>query len=315
MNARSLFRTPPPPVALEITSRHVAAVVLHGGGGSIRVAAYAVEPLPEGAVVPALNSPNLVHAREVEQAVRRTFERLGHRPRRVGLVIPDAAAKVSFVRFERIPARRSDLEEMVRFQVRKAAPFRIDDSQVAYCRGSRLSEGHEFVVVQARRDIVAEYELVCQAAGAAAGAVDLATLGVVNAVLAAGGVPDGDWLLIHVSADAASLVIMRGDAPVFFRHRGADGDGHLSDLVHQTAMYYQDRLGGRGFSRALVSGRLPESRSGAGRAALEARLRVPIDQIDPTRAVPLADRITPGWELVDALTPAIGLSLAMRMGT
>jgi Tfp pilus assembly PilM family ATPase len=201
---------------------------------------------------------------------------------------------------------------MIRFQVRKAAPFRVEDSQVAYCRGAASADGHEFVVVQARRDIVAEYEQVCLAAGAHAGAVDLATLNVVNAVVAAGSVPDGDWLLIHVSPDAASLVIMRGASPVFFRHRGAEGDNILAELVHQTAMYYQDRLGGGGFARVLVSGRLPEDRSGGGRAALESRLKVPIEQVDPTKSAPLADRIAPDRELIDALTPAIGLSLALR---
>ena len=33
---------------------------------------------------------------------------------------------------------------------------------------------------------------------------------------------------------------------IFFRSRGADGDGTLADLVHQTAMYYEDRLRGPG---------------------------------------------------------------------
>ncbi len=311
-----LLRTPAPPVAVEITSRHVAAVAVQGGRpGAACVAAYAVEPIAQGAVVPALNTPNLPRPHDVTDALRRAFARLGQRPRRIGLVLPDSAVKVSFVRFEKVPTRQADLEEMIRFQVRKAAPFRVEDSQVAYCRGAAGPDGQEFVVVQARRDIVDEYERACREAGAEAGAVDVATLNVVNAALAARDVPDGDWLLIHVSADAASLVIMRGASPVFFRHRGAEGDGHLTELVHQTAMYYQDRLGGRGFVRVLVSGRLPDDRSGAGRASLESRLGVAIDRLDPTQAAPLADRGAPGLEIADALTPAIGLSLAMRAST
>lgn len=316
MTTPSLLRSPSPPVAIEITSTHVAAVAVEGTRtGARRVTAYAVEPLPAGAVVPALNAANIAGAGDVVDAVRRAFAKLERKPRKVGLVVPDGSAKVSFVRFEKVASRQSDLDEMIRFQVRKAAPFRVEDSQVAYFEGAETPGAHEFVVVQARRDIVAEYERVCEEAGASAGAVDLATFNVANAVLAGGNVPTGDWLLIHVSADAAALVIMRGASPVFFRHRGAEGDGHLADLVHQTAMYYQDRLGGEGFSRVLLSGRLPDDGSGGGRRALESRLKVEIDQVDPTRAVPLADRIAPGRDLVDALTPAIGLSLAMRLGT
>jgi hypothetical protein len=46
--------------------------------------------------------------------------------------------------------------------------------------------------------------------------------------------------------------------------------------------------------------------------AFETRLGVPVEHIDPTRAVPLADRIGPSRDLVDALTPAVGLALAQR---
>ena len=36
-----------------------------------------------------------------------------------------------------------------------------------------------------------------------AGLVDLATFNLINAVLAAGAPPSGDWLLVHVAADYA----------------------------------------------------------------------------------------------------------------
>ena len=58
--------------------------------------------------------------------------------------------------------------------------------------------GREFVVASARRDIIAEYEGVCTAAGVHAGLVDLATFNLVNLQLASasGG---GDWLLVHLA--------------------------------------------------------------------------------------------------------------------
>ena len=50
----------------------------------------------------------------------------------------------------------------------------------------------EFVVLMARKDIVREYETACEAAGAQAGIVDLATFNVINAVLAGSQAPTGD---------------------------------------------------------------------------------------------------------------------------
>ena len=227
-------------------------------------------------------------------------------------MVPDGAAKVSLVRFQQVPARASDLNELIRFHIRKAAPFSIEDSQISYSRGLASADGQEFVVVQARRDIIREYEAACEAAGAVAGLVDLAGFNVANAVMAGPGAPRGDWLLVHATATGAALAIYRGPHLVFFRHRGAEGEGHLGDLVHQTAMYYQDRLGGSGFDRVLVAGAsLAEGTSTVG-STVEARLGRAVERVDPTRAVTFADRVSLPAEQADALTPAIGLALAQR---
>lgn len=315
MSPLSFLQTPPPDVAIEIAPRHVAAVTVTGDrAGDCRLVRHAVEPLPAGAVVPALNATNIVRPADVAQAVARAWTALGRAPKRVALVVPDGATKVSFVRFETVPARAADLEHMVRFQVRKAAPFRPEEAQVSIAQGAKAPDGQEFVVIQARRDIIAEYERVCADAGAHAGIVSPATFAVANAVLASAAPPAGDWLLVRVDADAATLAIMRGPHMVFFRHRGSDGDGYLADLVHQTAMYYQDRLNGPGFSRALVAGSLSDGERGVVRQALETSLGVPVEHVDPTRSVPLADRIEVPAGLADALTPVIGLALTTRAG-
>ena len=224
MKLPSILRTTPPSVAIEIASSRVTAVAVSGSGAYVKLGGWAVEPVPEGAVAPSLTAPNVVRPADVVSAVRAALERLGQRPRRVALVIPDAAAKVSLVRFKDVPSRAADLEELVKFQIRKAAPFRVEDSQVSFAAGDRTAEGQEFVVVQARRDIVAEYEQACQGAGATAGVVDLATFGLAQCALRTAAGLTGDWLLIHGVADGATIAIYRGRHPVFFRRRGADGD-------------------------------------------------------------------------------------------
>jgi hypothetical protein len=93
---------------------------------------------------------------------------------------------------------------------------------------------------------------------------------------------------------------------VFFRHRGADGEAHLGELVHQTAMYYQDRLGGGGFGRVMVGGSTPESLNGPVWAGIQARLGVGAEvvqagggaAVDPAR--------------LDAVPPAFGLAASLR---
>jgi hypothetical protein len=194
--------------------------------------------------------------------------------------------------------------------VRKSAPFPIDDACVSYTAGSRSGAGGEFIVVTARRDIVQEYEAVCADAGVHAGLVDLASLSVINLFLASGRAPAADWLAVHMRPDYTSIAIMRGENMIFFRNRAEGDEESLADMVHQTAMYYQDRLSGEGFARVLIggSGRLPGAVE-TSRRDLEKRLETAVEQIDPTAMVSLSDRIGTTPELTDVLAPLAGTLL------
>jgi len=302
----SIHEAPAPAVAVEIAASHVSAAMLERRGGQPVVATHAIEPLPEGALVPSLTTVNTQNRTAVATALARVLEGVG-RPRRVGLVIPDQAARVSLVRFEKTPARAQDLDQLIRWQVRKSAPFPIEEAQVAHMPGITAADGQEFVVALARRAVVEEYEALCAEGGAQAGIVDLATFNVANAVLAGSQAPAADWLLVHVAADSASIAILRGPHVIFFRNR-TDADGSLADLVHQSAMYYEDRLQGAGFSRVVLAGAASGDADQA-RRSLEERLATRVEAIDPRQAAALTDRIAATPEFLDALAPLVGLLL------
>jgi len=312
----SLSDAQPPSAAVEIATHRVSAVSLETRAGKPTVATLASEALPEGALAPSLTASNTRNREAVAAALKRVLDQIG-RPARIGLVVPDLVAKVSLVRFEQVPARAQDLDQLVRWQVRKAAPFPIEEAQVSYVPGIRAADGQDFLVSLARRDIVAEYEEICAACGAHAGIVDLSTFNVINAAMAGGGAA-GDWLLVNVAADYASIALLRGQDLIFFRNRAADADGTLADLVHQTAMYYEDRLGGAGFGRVMLSGASSAgTRQAAGvdelRRSLEERLGKRVETVDPRGAVTLTDRIAASPLFLDTLAPLVGLLLRDRM--
>lgn len=310
----TLFSHAAPSVAVEIAPAAVSGLTLARHRGAFVVAGHAVEPLPPGVVSPSLTSPNVTEPAVLASAVSAVIGRLGSRPRWVSLVVPDNAAKVSIVRLDKVPPRAADLEQLIRWHVRKAAPFRLEDAQVTWSPGAVFPEGgREYLVALARREIVREYEAACEAAGTVAGIVDLATFGLVNAVLAAGTPDQGDWLLVHVTPGYGSLGILRGRDLIFFRNRAEGTDETLADLVHQTAMYYEDRLGGRaGFARVLLAASGPE-RDGAAaaldavRRQVEERLRVKTQTFDPSGVARFADRIAPDRALLRAVTPLLGV--------
>jgi Tfp pilus assembly PilM family ATPase len=240
-----------PVVALEIASDRVSALRLssHAAPG---IAAHAVESVPRGAVTPSLLARNIQDSPAVGEALTRVLGAMG-RPGRVGLLVPDAIAKVSFVRLERVPERRDELDQLVRWHVRKAVPFPTEEAQVAWTPGAAHAEGREFIVTIARRAVVEEYEGLCVAAGAHPGTVDLSTFNLVNAILAGRTPPASDWLLVNLTRDYVSLALLRDDNLLFFRGRGLDTTDAVPDLIHQTAMYCEDRLQGRGLGRVVLA--------------------------------------------------------------
>jgi hypothetical protein len=105
---------------------------------------------------------------------------------------------------------------------------------------------------------------------------------------------------------------MRSQQLIFFRSRGADGEGTLADLVHQTAMYYEDRLSGSGFRKVMLSGASVAGDAEGLRRGLAERLATTVEGVDATRAAALTDRIGAGGALLDTLAPLVGLILRHR---
>lgn len=328
MSLRDLLQTAAPDVALEIDHTHVAAMRLAMRGGQVVIAAHAMEALAPGVVVPGLMTPNIADVPAVAQVIGRVLTQLGGtRPSRVSLVVPDTVAKVSLVKLEKVPAKAEDLHEIVRWQLKKTSPFPVEQAVLSISPGAKSPDGaSEFVVALARTDVLHQYEQACVMAGLHAGLVDLSTFAVINSVLAGQGSADpstgsasprassrGDWLLVHVTDTYLTLAVMRGDALLFFRNRGEEAEGTLADLIHQTAMYYQDRLHGGGFARVLIAGgaRLPGGAETV-RRGLEERLGVSVEAVDPRAAATLQDRIGASPELLDVLAPLVGMAMRER---
>lgn len=103
---------------------------------------------------------------------------------------------------------------------------------------------------------------------------------------------------------------MRGDTPILFRNLVAEAEGPLTQAVHQSAMYYEDRLEGLGFSRVVITG------LGAGsdesrevEQVVRERLHAPVESLDLRQAVRFTDRIEVPTSLAAAIGPPIGLAL------
>ena len=310
---RRVASTVAPTVGVDIATDRVSAVALGRQPTKPKLLGHATELLPAGAIVPSASEHNIVDRVSVVEALNLVLEQLPRRATRVVLTIPDSIAKVSFVQFESVPDRTSDLDQVIGWKVHKTVPFRLEDSQLAYSPGApQGEEGREYIVTLVRRDIVQEYESLCDEAGVHAGLVDLVGMNLVNVAIMMTPRLTKDWLLVHSSETASTLAIIRNQDLIFFRSRPTTTEGDFADLVHQSAMYYQDRLNGDGLKRAVfVDGR--GSATGtlfdAIGETLEYRLAMPINRLALDDEI---DTLGLNLDALDSIAAPIGLLLRQR---
>jgi Tfp pilus assembly PilM family ATPase len=282
---------------------------------------------------------NIADPRAVADALRRALQRatIGS-IRRAALVVPDGIARVSLLRFEQVPPRAIELDQLIKWQLRKATPFPLDEAQVSHVLANTQDGASTFAAVVARRDVIAQYEAVAAAVGAHAGIVDLASFNVINALLGADPSPlrapqgrldqsreatgsessraasRGDWLLICMAHEGTTIAILRGAQLMFYRHRAAIDEEPLSALVHQTAMYHEDRLGGATFARVWLCGAaLADAAAGRARREISDRLGVAAETVDVRPAASLRDRAAAAADVLDALAAPVGVLLRERV--
>ena len=84
-------------------------------------------------------------------------------------------------------------------------------------------------------------------------------------------------------------------------------------LVHQTAMFHEDRLGGAGFTRVwLCGGALASGQAASTVADLQARLGMPVEAVDVRPAAALGPQLTASPELLDVLAASVGVLIRDR---
>jgi Tfp pilus assembly PilM family ATPase len=301
----------PPAVAIEIASHRVTVVEVARSGARTTISRQATEALAPGLVVPALSGTNVPSPAEVAAAIERACLKAGTGvPKRAALVLPDSVARVSLVPLEQVPARASDLDQLLRWHVRKSTPFPLEQAQLGHFPVAEVAGSTTFATVVARRDVVREYESVVEGLGVEPGLVDLASFNVMNAVMGPGAAPAGDWLLVHLASEATTLAILRGPALLFYRHRTAVDTETLGSLVHQTAMYHEDRLGGGAFAGVWVSG-AGEATDDARRQLAE-RLGVAVQVVDARGTVGRDVAPLVSFDDLDALAAPVGVLIRDR---
>jgi type IV pilus assembly protein PilM len=304
-----------PPVALEIDQREAVLVrVKPRRKERPLLEAFQVRPLPEEGIVPSIAKAAGSQG-SLAATIRSLFEATGTRPGRVSLILPDNLAKISIVTLPERPPSRKQLLEVLRFKLRRAVPFRMEEATLAYqILPGGTSEGVDVLVAVMLRSVVEQYEQPILAAGARPGLVELATSSVFNLLrkrMASSANGGSDVALLNCSGSYFTLVIARQGRPVFFRCKSytpraeaAAGNGMIAREVASSLSYYEEKLQGTGIATTYVRSTtrpLDEVREILAKVGLERTEVVePAGLVEPRAGISLAS------ELGQRLAPALG---------
>lgn len=240
----------------------------------------------------------------------------------VSLVLPDHLARVALIPFEDLPKSRRELIEMVRWKMKKAVPFKVEDSVVDYQilppNGSKTTT---VLAVLMPSGIVDEHDTVFRSQGIHAGLIDLSSFSLMNLyrTIIDQEVPsDQDFMLLNVTSMFFAVMVFRSGRLVLYRCktfafegvRDAEGDYRMLRRELQASLvYYQEKLGGAELARIYmrVVGHEPARIADIFKG--EAVSSEP-EPIDPSRLVAMPG-VSSGAssELLQRLAPAVGAAL------
>ena len=207
------------------------------------------QPVPANLVRPSQTVPNVSDVTSLAQEVRALVGSTGTVAAAVSL--PDQCAQIGLFEFDTLPKQAADREALLRWRFREELNVPPGDSHLAYRpfrglskplpSGEQSAAPHLVLAVNIRRDILRQYEEVCEAAGLLPVAVGLSTLQLFD--LCRTLVPRAEELFFaHCTQSVFAFLALHHGCPVFFRLKPL---GHapinLADELIGTLQFYDEQ--------------------------------------------------------------------------
>jgi len=231
-------------VGLNISSSAVKMVELSGSrAGGYQLDCYAIESLPEGAVVDG----NIANHEGVAASIERCWKRLGTSTRYVAMALPTAAVITKKII---LPAglRESAMEVLVESEANQYIPFTLEEVNLDFqVIGPAPSDPEEVeVLIAASRKEGVEDRVAC-AEGAKLKPVVMdvesyATLAAFELIREQfpGGAADKIFALVDIGANAMKITVMKGDQQTYTREQAFGGNQLTQDMVRAYGMGFEE---------------------------------------------------------------------------
>ena len=134
---RWLVDPEPPGLGLDLRTGELALVRLSRKRGAGAIDACLTAPIASGVVTFSMLEPNIVDENELQKVVENALVQAGAAAtRRIALTLPDHVSRISVVELPDAPGSQTELEELLKFRLKKSLPFDIESARIASPRYS-----------------------------------------------------------------------------------------------------------------------------------------------------------------------------------
>ncbi len=231
-----------PTFALDLQPGFVAAARLNISKRLVQ--SVGVRELPAGVLAPSANKSNIADLAAVRKAISEVIQKVGSSGSRVGLLIPDTAARIALLQFETLPDDAQQAETMVLWRMREFLPYAPEEARLTFQIVGRQPGSLEVLVVAVRGSVLAEYEAGMESVNGAPALV----LPVSVALLPLLSDGEGGQLLLHLCTGSLTAVVVASNRLRYWRTRalGDDLQTNLAEVARETSRVLatcQDNLG------------------------------------------------------------------------
>ncbi len=236
-------RKQPPLVGIDISSSAVKVLELSKDGEQYRVERYAVEPLPQNAVV----EHAITEVEQVAEAVERAVKRSGTRLKHAAVAVPAANVITKVIK---MPANLTDQERQTQIEMEADhyIPYPLDEVNLDWqVLGPPEPNATEVDVIMAacRKEVVDDYLAVIQGRGLTPSIVDIETYAMEHSYeLIANHMPGGGMektvAILDVGAMTTTINVMHNNRSVYTRHHAFGGRQLTEEIQRRYGLSYEE---------------------------------------------------------------------------
>ena len=196
---QGLLRDPPALFAFEVGRSFVTGV--RRDPKTFEAIARAYRAIDSNVVEPSSSKLNVHQPEVLAQAIHQVWTELGpaRRPDSA-LILPDTSSRLTVLDFDRLPNDEKERLQLIRFRLKKAVPFDVQNARIAY-QAWKTDSGFAVLVAITPAEIVEQYEQALKSTGLQPGYVSLSTVVALNLV------PNSEMnLFVKLSEDCLTMI-------------------------------------------------------------------------------------------------------------